>query len=75
MPGSPGILIRAHESRTVSLSSLVNAQSPLSVVVQASQGRVSAVAKRLRANQLKPAGVDWQIPSVSPSSVVVTRRT
>ena len=71
VPGSPGILIRAHESRTVSLSSLVDAEGPLSVVVQASQGRVSAVAKRLRTNQLKPAGVDWQIPSVSPSSVVV----
>ena len=71
VPGSPGILIKAHESRTVSLSSLVEADGPLTVAVQASQGRVSAVAKRLRTNQLKPAGVDWQIPSASPSSVVV----
>jgi hypothetical protein len=71
VPGSPGVLIRAHESRTVSLSSLVEAEGPLSVAVQASQGRVSAVAKRMQTNQLKPAGVDWQIPSVSPSSVVV----
>jgi uncharacterized protein DUF5719 len=71
VPGSPGMLIKAHESRTVSLSSLVEADGPLTVAVQASQGRVSAVAKRMRTNQLKPAGVDWQIPSASPSSVVV----
>jgi hypothetical protein len=74
VPGSPGVLIRAHESRTVSLSSLVEAEGaegPLSVALQASQGRVSAVAKRMQTNQLKPAGVDWQIPSTSPSSIVV----
>jgi P pilus assembly chaperone PapD len=29
------------------------------------------VAKRSQTNQLKPAGVDWQIPSASPSTVVV----
>jgi hypothetical protein len=71
VPGSPGVLIRAHESRTVSLSSLVKADSQLSVAVQASQGRVTAVAKRTQSNELKPAGVDWQIPSSSPSPVAV----
>ena len=71
VPGSPGVLIRGHESRTVSLSSLVEAEGALSVAVQASQGRVTAVAKRSQTNQLKAAGVDWQIPSASPSTVVV----
>ena len=71
VPGSPGVLIRGHESRTVSLSGLVEAEGALSVAVQASQGRVTAVAKRSQTNQLKPAGVDWQIPSSSPSIVVV----
>jgi hypothetical protein len=71
VPGSPGIVIRGHESRTVSLGSLVEADGALSVAVQASQGRVTAVAKRTQTNQLKPAGVDWQIPSASPSTVVV----
>jgi hypothetical protein len=71
VPGSPGILIRAHESRTVSLSSLVEAEGALSVAVQASEGRVTAVARRTHTNQLKPAGVDWQIPSGPPSTVVV----
>jgi len=71
VPGSPGVLIRGHESRTVSLSGLVEAEGALSVAVQASQGRVTAVAKRSQTNQLKPAGVDWQIPSSSPSTVVV----
>ena len=71
VPGSPGVLIRAHESRTVSLSSLVEVEGVLSVAVQASEGRVTAVAKRTQTDQLKPAGVDWQIPSASPSTVVV----
>jgi hypothetical protein len=71
VPGSPGVLIRGHESRTVSLSSLVEVEGVLSVAVQASEGRVTAVAKRTQTDQLKPAGVDWQIPSASPSTVVV----
>jgi hypothetical protein len=71
VPGSPGIVIRGHESRTVSLSSLVEAEGALSVAAQASQGRVTAVAKRTQTSQLKRAGVDWQIPSASPSTVVV----
>ena len=70
-PGSPGVVIRAHESRPVSLTSLVQAEGPISVAVQASEGRVTAVAKRTQSDQLKPAGVDWQIPSASPSRVVV----
>jgi hypothetical protein len=71
VPGSPGVVIKAHESRTVSLSSLVDDEGPVSVAVQASQGRVTAVAKRTRTDQQKPAGIDWQIPSASPSPVVV----
>jgi Family of unknown function (DUF5719) len=71
VPGSPGVPIRAHESRTVSLSSLVEVDGALSVAVQASEGRVTAVAKRTQTNQVKPAGVDWQIPSAAPSTVVV----
>ena len=70
-PGSPGVVIRAHESRPVSLTSLVQAEGPISVAIQASEGRVTAVAKRTQSNQLKPAGVDWQIPSASPNRVVV----
>lgn len=71
VPGSPGIAIRGHESRTVSLSSLIEAEGALSVAAQASQGRVTAVAKRTQTSQLKRAGVDWQIPSASPSTMVV----
>lgn len=70
-PGSPGVVIRAHESRPVSLTSLVQAEGPISVAIQASEGRVTAVAKRTQSDQLKPAGVDWQIPSASPNRVVV----
>jgi hypothetical protein len=70
VPGSPGLLIRGHESRKVSLTKL-QGESLLSVAVQASQGRVTAVAKRTQTNQIKPAGVDWQVPSAPPSKVVL----
>lgn len=71
VPGSQGQVIRAHESRSVSLNGLVKADGPLSVAVQATQGRVTAVAERSQSEQTRPAGVDWQIPSASPSPVVV----
>jgi hypothetical protein len=70
VPGSPGVVIRGHESRTISLTGLVDVEGLLSVSVQASNGRVTAVAKRTQTDQVKPAGVDWQIPSASPSMVV-----
>jgi len=67
VPGSPGLVIEARSSRTVSLSSLVTEEGPLGVAVQASQGRVTAVAKRIRSDGLKPVGVDWQIPTSAPA--------
>jgi hypothetical protein len=70
-PGGSAVPIKAHESRPVSLSSLIQAEGPVSVAVQATQGRVSAVAKRTQSDQIKPAGIDWQIPSAAPSPVVV----
>jgi hypothetical protein len=70
VPGSPGVVIRGHDTRTVSLSKL-QGESPVSVAVQASQGRVTAVAKRTQTSQIKPAGVDWQLPSTSPAKVVL----
>lgn len=70
VPGSPGLVIKGHDSRPVSLTGL-QGESPVSVAVQASQGRVTAVAKRTQTRQIKPAGVDWQVPSVPPSRVVV----
>lgn len=70
VPGSPGLLIKGHDSRTVSLAKL-QGESPVSVVVQASQGRVTAVAKRTQTSQVKPAGVDWQLPSTPPGKVVL----
>ncbi len=70
VPGSPGLVIRGHDSHTVSLADL-QGESPVSVAIQASQGRVTAVAKRTQTRQIRPAGVDWQVPSVSPNRVVV----
>ena len=70
-PGGSGVVIGAHESRTVSPRGLVQATGPVSVAVQATVGRVTAVAKRTQTKQDRPAGVDWQIPSAAPSPVVV----
>lgn len=67
VPGSPGLVIDARSSRTVSLSSLVKVEGPLGMAVQAGQGRVTAVAKRTRSDGLKPVGVDWQIPTTAPA--------
>lgn len=69
--GSPGVVIAAHTSRTVSLSSLDPAAGPISVQIQASEGRVSAAARRSRTDDLAPAGVDWQVPAVAPATSVV----
>jgi hypothetical protein len=67
VPGSPGLVIEARKTATVSLSQQVAVEGPLAVAIQASRGRVSAVAKRTRANGLKPIGADWQVPSPAPA--------
>ena len=69
--GSPGVVIGAHTSRTVSLSALDSQEGPISVQIQASTGRVTAAARRSRTDALKPAGVDWQVPAVAPSTTTV----
>lgn len=70
VPGSPDQVVPARSSVTVSLSSVVGVEGPLGVAIQASQGRVGAVAKRIRADGLKPVGVDWQLPSAAPAASV-----
>ena len=71
VPGSPGVAVGGRSARTVSVSSLVDATGPLSVAVRASEGRVSVAARRIRTDDLKPAGADWQVPSVAPAPTVV----
>jgi hypothetical protein len=67
VPASSGRVIKGHESLPVSLNGLglVPADGPFSVAVQATEGRVTAVAKRSQ------GAVDWQIPSASAAPVVV----
>lgn len=69
--GGQGVVVEAHASRTVSLSGLMEADGPFSVEIQASEGRVAAVGRRARTSDLKPAGVDWQLPATVPSTTVV----
>ena len=70
-PGSTGLEIGAHESRRISVSTQVPAEGPISLAIHATQGRVTAIAKRTQTVQGKPAGIDWQVPSASPSNVIV----
>ena len=71
VPGGTGLVIEAHSSRTVALNSLIKTKYPLGLAVQASQGRVTAAAKRTRNDDLKPIGADWQLPSSAPAPTVV----
>jgi hypothetical protein len=67
VPGSPGLVVDARSTTTVSLSSSVDVDGPLAVAIQASRGRVSAVAERTRASGVRPIGADWQLPSLPPA--------
>jgi hypothetical protein len=71
VPGSPGVVIAGRSTRTVSVSSLVDTPGPLSVAVRASSGRASVAARRIRTDNLQPAGADWQVPSTGPATTVV----
>jgi len=66
VPGSPGLVVPAHDTRTVSLESLVAQAGPMTVWVRATSGRVSAMARDFRSVGLDPAGVDWHPGSVGP---------
>jgi hypothetical protein len=71
VPGSPGLVVPAHGTRTVSLESLVAQAGPLTVWVRATSGRVSAMARDLRSVGLSPAGADWHPASIAPRRTVV----
>ncbi len=71
VPGSPNIAVEGRSSRTISLSSLVQSDGPLTVAVRATSGRVGAVARKVRSNKLTPAGADWQLSSVAPATTMV----
>jgi hypothetical protein len=71
VPGSPNIAVDGRTSRTISLSSLVQTDGPLTVAVRATSGRVAAVARKVRSNRLAPAGADWQVGSAAPATRTV----
>lgn len=71
VPGSPGVVVPAHGSRTLSLASQVSVAGPLSVTVLATTGRVSAISRDLRSQQLAPAGADWQVSARPPTTSLV----
>jgi hypothetical protein len=71
VPGSTGGDVGPRSSRAISLSGLVDAEGPLTVEVEATSGRVTAAARRIRAADDKPAGADWVVPAAAPATQVV----
>ena len=71
VPGSPGIIVEARASRTIALESFAAVRGPLSVSVNATIGRVAAVARDLRSTNLQPAGADWHTSAVAPATRLV----
>ena len=71
VPGSPGIAVRGHSTRTISISALVQTDGPLSVAIRTSSGRVAAVARDLRRYKQEPAGADWQLGAAAPATSAV----
>jgi hypothetical protein len=70
VPGGSGLIIPAGTSRTVSLEDLLGKhKGEISVRVRASVGRVSAIARDLRADgHGMPTGVDWHPASAAAST-------
>lgn len=71
VPGSPGVVVPAHATRTVPLESLTTAAGPLTVSVRATVGRVSAVARDVATMALEPGGADWHTSSAAPANRLV----
>jgi hypothetical protein len=71
VPGSPGIVVPAHGTRTIALDSLADVPGPLSMSVTAVDGRVAAVTRDLRSAGPVPTGADWHTSAVAPSRRVV----
>jgi hypothetical protein len=71
VPGSPNITVAGRTSRTISLSSLVQTDGPLTVAVRATSGRVAAAARKARSSKLAAAGADWQVSSAAPATTMV----
>ncbi len=71
LPGSAGSDVPARSSLSISLSGLVAVDGPLTVSVQATTGRVAAVARLIRSTGDQAAGADWVVPAVAPATAVV----
>jgi hypothetical protein len=71
VPGSSGLVVPAHASRTISLPALVGRGGPLGVWVRASSGRVAAIGRDLYSVGLDPAGADWHQASAPPGTDLV----
>jgi len=70
VPGSPGVVVPARGTRTVSLSA-AQISGALSVWVRVTSGRVSATARDVFTASATPAGADWHPASLAPQPTLV----
>ncbi len=71
--GSKSITVKAGESTTLSLESLIDRPGPIAVKVKATQGRIAAFARThvLAGSDASPRGVDWFPAALTPRAKVV----
>lgn len=71
VPGSRGIVVAGHSAKTVSLSNDIDANSPVTLQVVSSEGRVSAVLRQRSWDGTTPLGADWVPTGVAPRPTLV----
>lgn len=71
VPGSRGIVVAAHDSVWVALSSLVSTEGAVSVQVETSAGRVAASLRQRSWSGEEVLGVDWVPLAVAPAATAV----
>ncbi|MDQ7991576.1 MAG: DUF5719 family protein [Propionicimonas sp.] len=70
-PGSRGVVVEAHSSRSVPLSVLATATGPVSLLVESSQGRTAATLRQRLWDGTEPRGSDWVPAAAAPATDLV----
>lgn len=70
-PGGRGITVDGNSSRVVAVESLFTGDTPTSVRVTTTTGRVGAVVRQRTSNGTAASGTDWMAPSALPQTTQV----
>ena len=72
VPGSPGLVVEARSTRTVSLTSLVRTEGPLGLSrCRPARAGWPPSPSGSRSDGRTPIGADWQVPASAPATTVV----